>query len=382
MIENLYIHVPFCKGKCAYCAFYSEDASAHSLYEYVHLPAQELDGLFCAGVVDPEELHIRHLYIGGGTPSLLGGSAVGKMADEISRRTRLCDLDEFSIEINPADVTPRLFRELKSAGVTRISLGVQSFSNRILRFAGRRHDAAMALRAIDEALDAGFDDVGIDLIAGFPQDGGDFEKTFVTLEKLLPSLKHVSLYALTLEPGTSLHRSVCDGAVRLPAEDECIAEIAKLSSLMADGALQRYEVSNYARREFACRYNLDVWRGCDYLGLGPSAASRCGFRRWTNFPDLHRMGAGQCRTVETLESMQDAQERFFFRLRLAEGFSVERDLLSSKALAPHFPQWEALFARFVQEGMLIQTDVGFAPTDYGMDMCDFMLRELYLVNDD
>lgn len=299
------------------------------------------------------------------------------MVEAISGLISLRNIEEFSVEINPADASRDLFNQLKSAGVTRISIGVQSFSDNVLRAIGRRHDAKGAITAIEYALEAGFFDTGIDLIAGLPQTVDDADRTVSVLKSLLPSLKHVSLYALTLEPGCRLHRQVESGAIVLPDEESCMDEIGTLAKAMADFGVRRYEVSNYAREGFACRHNLAVWRGADYLGLGPSAASRAGLRRWCNASEVECAGARQMRRIENVDALNDALERFFFRLRLREGFSLRRDFEEVATFAPFRERWIDCFRQFADDGLLARTECGYAPTERGLDMCDFMLRELY-----
>ncbi|MBO4287770.1 MAG: radical SAM family heme chaperone HemW [Kiritimatiellae bacterium] len=378
MLRHLYIHTPFCGGKCAYCGFYSETADALSLSRYPVLPARELRGVCGEFGLEPR---LHTLYLGGGTPSLLGADGLSRMVEAVRAVAPLEELEEFTVEVNPADADPRLFETLSRMGVTRLSFGAQSFDDAVLREMGRRHDAAQILTALREAREAGFADVGIDLIAGWPGVGESAWRT--TLEQAVSlDLCHVSVYALTLEPGTRLAKRVADGAVELPGETETMDALVQAQACLEEAGFIRYEISNYAKPGFACRHNLAVWRGEDYLGLGPSAASRIGRLRWTNRPDRHRyekLFAGQrfAETRETRSEEEDALERVLFRLRLAEGIDVDTAVSEYPVLACRYDRWRDVFEGLARQGIV--GGIGksrWRLTPRGFEVCDAVLREL------
>ena len=325
--------------------------------------------------------HVRATYLGGGTPSLLGSDGLSRMVEAVRAVAPLEELEEFTVEVNPADADPRLFETLSRMGVTRHSFGAQSFDDAVLREMGRRHDAAQILTALREAREAGFADVGIDLIAGWPGVGESAWRT--TLEQAVSlDLCHVSVYALTLEPGTRLAKRVADGAVELPGETETMDALVQAQACLEEAGFIRYEISNYAKPGFACRHNLAVWRGEDYLGLGPSAASRIGRLRWTNRPDRHRyekLFAGQrfAETRETRSEEEDALERVLFRLRLAEGIDVDTAVSEYPVLACRYDRWRDVFEGLARQGIV--GGIGksrWRLTPRGFEVCDAVLREL------
>lgn len=277
---GLYVHVPFCRTKCRYCDFYSEtDLDAVSPWFSAALAEADLYREIC-GAFDT-------LYLGGGTPSLLPA----RLVESLLRGLRGCFSfgpgTEITLEANPDDVTAEKLRAWRAAGVNRLSLGVQSFDDKELRFLGRRHGARRAMEALDLARKAGFSNVGIDLIWGLP--GQSLSQWMTTLEEALAfSPEHLSCYELTVEEGTRLHEAVTTGAVVLPAEADLAERFLATSERLTVFGYDHYEVSNFARtRRHRSRHNQKYWRHVPYLGLGPSAHSFMEGRRWWNVRSLH-----------------------------------------------------------------------------------------------
>lgn len=307
---NLYVHVPFCASKCRYCAFRSEPAPPpEAVRDYLRLLPREL-GLRGLSGARPGTV-----YVGGGTPSLLGPDGVEALFAALPRPA---PGTEVTVECNPGDVTPALVRALAGAGATRVSLGVQSFSDRALRWLGRRHDAARARAAFDTVREAGFRNVSIDLIAALPDEPeGEFAETLREAAALGPD--HASVYVLSVEPGTPLARA----GVRPAPDGAALAAVAAAAAALGAAGLARYEISNYARPGFECRHNLAVWRGEDYAGVGPAAWSREGLVRRGNGGGFaawrDALEAGRLPPAETVavSPADDEAERFATRVRLA-----------------------------------------------------------------
>ena len=378
MLRHLYIHTPFCNGKCAYCGFYSETADALSLSRYPELPARELAGVCEALGLD---LRPKTLYLGGGTPSVLGADGIRRLAEAIRPFAPLSELEEFSVEVNPADASSALFSGLLRQGVTRISFGVQSFDDAVLRSLGRRHGVERICDAVREAREAGVADVGIDLIAGLPGVGESLWRK--TLERAVRlDLQHLSVYALTLERGTPLAKRVAEGVVELPGEAETMDALLLAQARLEEAGFTRYEISNYARPGFACQHNLAVWRGADYLGLGPAAASRAGRLRWTNRPDRRRYESLLAEGAfaegrETLSPEEDALERVLFRLRLAEGMDLDEVVSDYPVLVCRCERWRSVFNGLEREGIARKTGKSrWCLTSRGFEVCDAVIREL------
>ena len=307
---NLYVHVPFCASKCRYCAFYSAPAPSRAdVSDWLRLLPRELALRGLAGA-RPDTV-----YAGGGTPSLLGADGLRALFAALPRPAAGAEL---SVELNPADVTPDLARALRDCGVSRASLGAQSFDPATLAWLGRRHGPD-AVRAAARALrDAGVPSLSLDLIAAIPgEDPAAFARSLREAVALGPD--HVSVYPLSVEPGTPLARA---GVAPAP-DDAALAAVAEAESFLAAEGYARYELSNYARPGAECRHNLAVWRGEDYSGIGPAAHSREGLSRRANAPDFaawrDALEAGRLppAAVETLAPGDDEAERFALRVRLA-----------------------------------------------------------------
>jgi oxygen-independent coproporphyrinogen-3 oxidase len=378
-VPHLYTHVPFCATKCHYCGFYSVTAEVGTHAAFAPLPGAELASL-AAGNLRPATI-----YFGGGTPGLLGPEGLTALADALRPLLVLDQLEEWSVELNPAGVTPQLAAALRRIGVNRVSLGVQSWDDATLLRIGRRHDAATALRALRLLREGGFDRLGIDLIAGLP--GVSADRWRETLKRTLDSgVAHVSVYALSVEPATPLSRQVA-GGLSLPDDEAQLEALAQAEALLTEAGLERYEISNYALPGHACRHNLACWRGADFLGLGPAAASRVGLWRWTNAPDLgaymERVARRDPppRMLERLSADEDAAERFVFGLRLAEGVAPRAFAERHPAAAPRLEAWEHALARLLAPGIVerLPPRTGascWRLTARGREVADAVIREL------
>lgn len=341
--EHLYIHVPFCSGRCNYCAFVSGEPPAE--------PARYVDVLVAEARQRALALApLQTLYIGGGTPGLLGAEGFRRLASFF----RLQPGGEWSVELHPQTVTEALVETLAELGVTRLSIGVQSFDDAVLQRCNRRHSAREALVAIERARRV-IPDTGIDLIAGLP--GVDAAGWRETLRQAMAlALPHLSIYALSIEAGSRWEKLS-------PPDSEVLCNaVAEAAETLAVAGYLRYETSNYARPGFACRHNLNTWHGGDYVGLGRGACSRLGRMR--------RDGLGH---EELLPAREDALERALTQLRLAEGFDPQMLAMRFPALGDVVPAWERLIAQFSAWGLLNEAH---APTLRGYEVLDAMEREL------
>ena len=375
---HAYVHVPFCGRKCAYCALYSVcDASAAELAAYPSAVAAELDAL---SRVAGARLRPTTIYIGGGTPTL-PGARLGELLAALRSRLDLSRLAEFTVESRPEFVTPELAATLAANGVNRVSMGVQTTDGRVLRAIGRDRSADSVPAAFANLRAAGIDNIGIDLIVGLP--GASATQTvddIRALSSLAPA--HVSVYSLIVEPGTPLARLIESGEAQQPDDDALMDAIA-----MADGALSslgfaRYEISNYAKPGRECRYNLSVWRGEDYVGLGPSASSRVGRVRWTDAPDVRAYdsapgnGMDPPRESETQSAQDDAEGRFIFQLRLAEGCDPRAFAASHPAALALLPMWESALAKAEAQGLATRDGARWRLTRRGFEVADSVIETL------
>lgn len=321
MNSGLYIHIPFCTSKCAYCDFYSV-TQTEAIPSFITALLREMDlyrGLF--GRFDT-------IYLGGGTPSLLNIDQIEAILDAIQGTFTVTDTAEITVETNPGDLTPDTAAALRAAGINRINIGVQSFDDGTLAFLGRRHGADEAVSAIENARGAGFDNVGLDLIYGVPgQDPGSWLETLRMALSLTP--EHLSCYQLTLEPSTPLGLKYRRKEIVPPDDDLLYRFFMQTSETLEGAGYVHYEVSNFARGdEWMSRHNSKYWDHTPYLGLGPAAHSFFAPRRWWNHRSLERYIEAADRGVppiggsETLTREQLRLEALYLGLRTRGGIDL------------------------------------------------------------
>lgn len=275
---GIYVHIPFCLAKCTYCDFNSYPSDVGVPGWYVNALAQDM-----AGEAHRWSRQFASVFFGGGTPSLLRPEQVVGIMMGVRSGFDLAPEAEITLECNPATVDQTSLDAYRAAGVNRLSVGVQSLSEQELRVLGRKHDPDEALAALGMAWQAGFRDVSADVILGIP---GQTEASLeATLKTLIDGVTHVSVYMLSIEPGTPLAAAVSRGLVRDP-DDDLLADLYQCAvSILTANGLARYEISNFAREDNACRHNLNYWRCGDYVGLGAGAHSHRGGRRYAKVRD-------------------------------------------------------------------------------------------------
>ena len=272
------------------------------------------------GTPAPAGRVVDTIFFGGGTPSLLTADQVARALDRLAERFVLSPACEISLEANPSDLSPERLRALRRAGVTRLSLGVQSLCDRELGLLGRRHGAERARDCVRWARESGFDNLSLDLMLGIPgQTAASFRRTVESAIEL--DTDHVSVYILEVHPGSEI-----DGLRRsrrglFPSEEAQCRRYEWLARRLPAAGLRQYEISNYARPGAECRHNLKYWRRQDFLGFGPSAHSCLGARRWCRPADLKAYLADPLAAEE--QASDPVEEAVFLSLRLAEGLALE-----------------------------------------------------------
>jgi oxygen-independent coproporphyrinogen-3 oxidase len=317
------------------------------------------------------------LYFGGGTPSLFAAPRLARLVDLARARFSLSKDAEVTVEANPADLDACGYRELRQAGVTRLSLGVQSFDDRVLADMGRLHSAADSVRAVEQARAAGFDSISVDLILGWPEESVErWERNLEGVARLAP--EHLSLYVLEVEGRTVLAHRAHIGGLHLP-EDDLVAELYRCTvTVLSSLGLERYEISNFARPGRQSRHNSKYWADRPFLGFGMSAHSYRGGRRWWNLDTY----AAYCRAVEErgpsaavagdrlISPRERAQDALFTGMRRREGVDLEafRAAYGVDVLGEYGRDLEASFAaglvercgghlRLTERGVLLSNEV-------------------------
>ena len=335
----IYVHVPFCRSFCTYCDFYSEVATrcrkAEELQKQEALFGEFSNALAAEVAARAEEItdDVNTLYIGGGTPSVLPLSAFQTLLSALCESGHGGPFDEFTVEVNPEDIVEkgRAYVEgLLDLGVNRISMGVQSFDDSVLKFMNRRHDSATARKAYGILEDAGVRNISIDLIFGLPQ--LTMHQWSETLKKALDMSQrgvlpqHISAYQLSVEPGSMLAKLVEKGKWSEASDELCQEQYAALCDALACAGYHHYEISNFAQPGFEARHNSAYWRHVPYVGLGPGAHSFSETTRRWNLPDLQAyLAAAQSGNFfsvqegETLDLGQLTLECIMLGLRTSAG---------------------------------------------------------------
>ncbi|MEQ1862097.1 MAG: radical SAM family heme chaperone HemW [Chthoniobacteraceae bacterium] len=341
-IRHLYFHIPFCPKLCPYCCFYVEVGSKNKTPAFLDALLREVDA-----AAQRYDLRPRTIYFGGGTPSALLTPQLEYLLAGLRARIDFSRLDEVSLEANPATIRSDKARVLREGGVTRVSLGVQSWDDALLTTLGRVHNAAQAEKTFGVLREAGFQNLNIDLMFAVP---GQTEAQWrATLEKTLAlQPEHVSAYCLTYEQDTEYFRKLTGGQFKQDDErDACMFE-ATIETLGGAG-FEHYEISNYARPGRESQHNKAYWLGSDFLGFGPSAFSNVGFDRWENVRDTaeytRRSLAGESAVgfTEQLTPEKRRGEIAAFAMRTSDG-------MTSAELAP----WSDRVAHFFEIGLLVE----------------------------
>jgi oxygen-independent coproporphyrinogen-3 oxidase len=343
----LYIHIPFCAKRCNYCDFETKAASIDdsTIDAYTESLIREIRESSRAGLLGS----IKTIYIGGGTPTFIGHKRLVNLVYTLSLSLSLQPDTEFTIEANPESLTLPMVRDLYSLGVTRLSLGVQSFNDNELAVLGRIHNSATALSAIETARER-FENVSIDLMCGIPtQTPTSWQSTLQAAIK--SGVTHVSVYPLTIEPNTSFGRSLEQGRMGEPDEDLQADMMEAAADMLESQGYERYEVASYAKPGYQCRHNIAYWTGVPYLGLGTGAA---GMRE--NATGRERLKNGQ--VVEHLTPLQAVMEDLMLGMRMSRGVSAElvaHVAQERPAILDTFSELEALGLTRFQDGRYIPT---------------------------
>ena len=332
-VHHIYVHIPFCARICPYCAFYKDLVDRSQMSGFCEAILRELGNSVaarCAGARSTRraDLIIRPstIYFGGGTPTALNIAQLESLLRGFHERLELSQLIEWTIEANPGSVSARKAAVLKKFGLNRISLGVQSWDEELLKLLGREHDARQAEESFQILRNSGFTNINIDLMFGLP--GQTADQWRATVEKTIAlQPEHISTYCLTYEEDTEFFLRHARGEFRQDTDAD--GEFFEMTmAILEQAGYEQYEISNYARRGFESVHNRAYWLGKDYLGLGPSAVSTIGMQRWQNVCDyrgyIDRLLSGKspCGSREDLTDEMKRTERIALGLRTREGISA------------------------------------------------------------
>ena len=369
---ELYIHIPFCVKKCDYCDFLSFPADSNTQIRYVHALLQEIR--YYGNLLG--DYHVPTIYIGGGTPSWLEENLIYTVLQQVASSFHVESDAEISIECNPGTVTAKKLNVYQSAGINRLSIGLQSTNNEELKALGRIHTYDQFLKTYELARNAGFENINIDLMSGLPYQTLDkFLESLQTVIRLKP--EHISAYSLIIEKGTPFYERYKFDAVKqeaglhteiLPDEDEVYRIYKATQDVLKQAGYRQYEISNFARPGFESRHNRIYWDCGDYLGLGPAAHSCMGGKRFATPAGTAAFLAAPA--VYEPQGECTAEDYIMLQLRLSRGLSLSalrarygvsfssEKLRFLQTLAEHgLAVFDGSVLRLTPRGMLVQNSI-------------------------
>ena len=370
---ELYLHMPFCVRKCAYCDFLSFPSGAKTQRMYAKRLMEDI------GVMGKRygEIPVETIFIGGGTPSVPDSGLIVEIMEHVRHAFHVADGAEISMEANPGTVTREKLTDYRKAGINRLSFGLQSANDRELKLLGRIHTWAEFLESFTLARECGFANLNIDLMSALPgQTCESWKETLSRVTDLDP--EHISAYSLIIEEGTPFGERYGseEGRKLLPDEDSEREMYHETKRFLKDCGYERYEISNYAKPGRECRHNIGYWTGVPYLGLGLGASSYLDDCRFTVNPDMKQYleeKPGMFTDIEKLTKKDMEEEFFYVGLRMTAGVSLSeferRFGISAKEVYP------GLMETFVKEKAARFEGDRFVLTDYGLDVSNYIMAQ-------
>jgi oxygen-independent coproporphyrinogen-3 oxidase len=373
---GLYIHVPFCVKKCLYCDFTSYPFNPHDARAY--LKAVGLEMRLYGKLLTGEEREVSSLFIGGGTPTCLPAGELIDLIKDIGDVFKLLPGCEITVEANPGTIAREGLAQLAEVGVNRLSVGVQSFQDKLLKVLGRIHDAGTAYKAVQAAREAGFENVNIDLIFGIPgQTAGDWQETLRCAVQLSP--EHIAVYGLQLEEGTPLERAVARGQLAACPEDLELSMYRTAIDFLPGHGYEHYEISNFARPGKQSVHNLKYWLVFPYLGIGAGAHSCLRGRRFSNETSLELYldkvfrGEYPVKDWEVISERMAMAEFMFLGLRLLQG--VDLGLFNRRFGKRAEAVYGSQIARLAAQGLVEAGEGRLRLTRQGLPVANRVFRE-------
>ena len=373
---GIYLHIPFCEKACNYCDFHFS-TSFKVKNQLIDCINQELENRKHELLGD-----VKTIYFGGGTPSILAKNEIVSVLNQIKKSYSIVDDVEITFECNPEDLSEKKLNELKESGVNRLSIGIQSFDNSVLKWMNRAHTADKAIACVDLAQNRGFKNISIDLIYGVPLFLNRNWKR--DIEKAIQlNVQHISSYNLTKEKHTSLHNDVSKGKYLMPNQEVCSDQYQQLIENLAKSGFNQYEVSNFSLKGFESKHNSSYWSSIAYLGIGPSAHSYDGenIRRW-NVSNNKKYIEGLVDNVdyfeiETLAKFEMANEIILLGLRSDLGVSLKK--IKSLLNDNQYQDFNKQVDLFKKKNLIKQTKNKLLVDSKSRILADYIARELFIL---
>ncbi len=359
MVKNAYIHIPFCKSKCKYCSF-------------VSFPKLEMKEQYLVSLLDEIRFYykgetLNTLYIGGGTPSLLSESEINSIIEQFNTGANT----EITIELNPETVSEKYLDNIRKIGINRLSFGCQTFDDRILKIIGRRHDSQNVENCVNYAHNVGFQNISLDFIYGLPEQTIDmFENDLKKAIEL--DISHISLYGLKIDEGCYFSKHMPDS---LPDEDMQADMYLKAVEILSKNGFEHYEVSNFSKKGFYSRHNLNYWKNNSYYGFGAGAHGYVDGSRYSNYTTLEeyikKPTAHEC--SHRLSEQEKLEEEIFLGFRKSDGIDV--GAINSKFKIDFDEKYKYILAKYLASNHIEKTQNGYKLTLNGVLVSNTILSE-------
>ena len=365
---GIYVHIPFCKQKCLYCDFISFEGIIEKQEEYISTLKTEI----LENVKKIENNIVTTIYIGGGTPSFIDSKFIIDILETIKKSYNIKKDAEITIEINPGTVTKEKLEDYKNAGINRLSIGLQSTNNEILKGIGRIHTYEDFLETYNLARKVGFQNINVDLMLALPKQSLEIlQESLKELIKLSP--EHISLYSLILEEGTKLKKLVEQGSIALPEEEIERQMYWDTKKILEENGYIHYEISNFAKKGHESKHNLNCWNQKSYLGFGVAAHSYYNKTRYSNVLNLYKYGV-EPKTIHEVQNKQDEQKEYMMLgLRKIDGISIAD--FKNKFVENPIYIFRKELDKLVKEDLLEIVEDRIKLTNKGLDLANLVWKE-------
>ena len=372
---GIYIHIPFCKSKCAYCDFCSFAGMENLIEQYIQCLIKELENK-----LTKEEYKVKTIYFGGGTPSYINEKYIGEIIAEIKNNSSLDNEIEITLEANPGTITQRKLEKYFEYGINRLSIGLQTSNNKILKSIGRIHKYKDFENAINMAKEVGFTNISSDIIIGLPgQTIYDVEESINKLVEL--NLNHISVYSLIMEEKTPLYISYENGEIELPDEELERYMYWYAKRRLEEAGFVHYEISNFAKPGYYAKHNLDCWSQKEYLGFGLSASSYENNTRYSNIKDLSKyiknIESNNCKKNIIVEEKQDveAQMKEYMMLGFRKILGVDITKFEKKFGVNPLVKYKDVLEKLLVEQLIEYSAEYLRLSKKGIDFANMVFKE-------
>ena len=368
-MAGIYLHIPFCFKRCDYCDFY-KTTNISLKTEFLKILEKEIAN--SVPLIQKET--IETIYFGGGTPSVLTPDEVKNILDQIFTAAGRKKIKEITFELNPDDGSKEYLKALKETGVNRLSIGIQSFDERLLKVLNRRHDAEQAKQVVQNARQAGFENISIDLMYGLPGMPEEVWKKSIDTA-LSMKVEHISAYHLTYEQGTVFYKKLEKGIFDVISEEESIQQFKILIDKLKRVGYEHYEISNFSLPGRRSMHNSNYWNGIKYFGFGPSAHSFDGKKRWWNISDIANYLKGHfVESEEVLTETDRYNELVMLKLRTKEGIKVKE---LQKSGSKYLRFFENNVKKHISSGNVKYETGRYFVTEKGIFISDYIISDLF-----